>query len=107
MQLLQNIATIFIVVYAATLIIKVARHIYLYLSMYNNVRDILRVVHRIDTDRLPVIVACLLAAEVLVLVFLHPIGLYKCGVKWVLYPIDLSGSTVDVKRLVDDLLKLV
>jgi hypothetical protein len=38
---------------------------------------------------------------------IHPIGLVKCGAKWVLYPIDLSGKPLNANNLVDDVLKLV
>lgn len=106
-QLLQTILTLAVTVYALTLTIKVARHGYLYISLYKGVKLLLCGVYGKRPEGIPSAMAYLLAADVLVLIFLHPIGLVKCGAKWVLYPIDLSGNTVDVKRLVDDILKLV
>lgn len=105
-EFIQTILTIAVTVYALTLTIKVARHVYLYISLYKGVKLLLCGVYGKRPEGIPSAMAYLLAADVLVLIFVHPIGLVKCGAKWVIHPIDLTGKPIDARHLVDELLRI-
>ena len=105
--MLQNVLIALMIAYAATLAVKVARHTYLYIQLYQGVKNILLVIYGRTVERLPFVMGYILLLDIAVVMLIHPIGLVKCGAKWILYPIDLSGKPLNANNLVDDVLKLV
>jgi hypothetical protein len=106
-QLLQNILTVVLAIYTITLVIKVARHTYLYMDTYKSVKTIISAMSGSKADRVPFLMKKFLIIDMTILAFLHPLGLIKYGHKWVFQPINLAGKVIDTEFIVDGLLTII
>jgi hypothetical protein len=107
MQLLQQAIVTFLVLYLITFAIKVAQHLYLYVSSYKDVKWLLREYTGESAGTILMLMAYLYCVDVFILFLVHPRGLRIHGVQWVLRPISGAGTPLGATSIANTIVKII